>query len=103
MFCIFTSASKLQKSNTYEHMLYLIHLYCKYEYHPVTTLCTFNNRSLKEQSFIKDSIVTEVSHIIIPLAYIFVVKNNRVCDRICGPVVRVPGYRSRGPGFDSEK
>jgi hypothetical protein len=22
-------------------------------------------------------------------------------DRICGLVVRVPGYRSRGPGFDS--
>jgi hypothetical protein len=21
--------------------------------------------------------------------------------RLCGPVVRVPGYRSRGPGFDS--
>jgi hypothetical protein len=23
------------------------------------------------------------------------------CDRLCGLVVRVPGYRSRGPGFDS--
>jgi hypothetical protein len=23
-------------------------------------------------------------------------------DRLCGPVVRVPGYRSRGPGFDSQ-
>jgi hypothetical protein len=22
-------------------------------------------------------------------------------DRLCGLVVRVPGYRSRGPGFDS--
>jgi hypothetical protein len=22
-------------------------------------------------------------------------------DRLCGIVVRVPGYRSRGPGFDS--
>jgi hypothetical protein len=22
------------------------------------------------------------------------------CDRLCGLVVRVPGYRSRGPGFD---
>jgi hypothetical protein len=22
-------------------------------------------------------------------------------DRLCGPVVRVPGYRSRGPGIDS--
>jgi hypothetical protein len=22
-------------------------------------------------------------------------------DRFCGAVVRVPGYRSRGPGFDS--
>jgi hypothetical protein len=26
----------------------------------------------------------------------------RVCvDRLCGLVVRVPGYRSGGPGFDS--
>jgi hypothetical protein len=24
-----------------------------------------------------------------------------VTDRLCGIVVRVPGYRSRGPGFDS--
>jgi hypothetical protein len=24
-----------------------------------------------------------------------------VQDRLCGLVVRVPGYRSRGPGFDS--
>jgi hypothetical protein len=24
-----------------------------------------------------------------------------VTDRLCGLVVRVPGYRSRGPGFDS--
>jgi hypothetical protein len=24
-------------------------------------------------------------------------------DRLCGLVVRVSGYRSRGPGFDSEK
>jgi hypothetical protein len=23
------------------------------------------------------------------------------CDRLCGLVVRVPSYRSRGPGFDS--
>jgi hypothetical protein len=22
-------------------------------------------------------------------------------ERLCGPVIRVPGYRSRGPGFDS--
>jgi hypothetical protein len=22
-------------------------------------------------------------------------------DRLCGPVARVPGYRSRGPEFDS--
>jgi hypothetical protein len=22
-------------------------------------------------------------------------------DRLCGLVIRVPGYRSRGPGFDS--
>jgi hypothetical protein len=25
------------------------------------------------------------------------------CDRLCGLVVRVPGYRSRGPGFDSRR
>jgi hypothetical protein len=24
-------------------------------------------------------------------------------DRLCGVVVRVPGYRSRGPGFDSRR
>jgi hypothetical protein len=24
-----------------------------------------------------------------------------ICDRLCGLVVRVPGYRSRDPGFDS--
>jgi hypothetical protein len=24
-------------------------------------------------------------------------------DRLCGLVVRVPGYRSRGPGFDSQR
>jgi hypothetical protein len=24
-------------------------------------------------------------------------------DRLCGLVVRVPGYRSRGPGFDSRR
>jgi hypothetical protein len=24
-------------------------------------------------------------------------------DRFCGLVVRVPGYRSRGPGFDSQR
>jgi hypothetical protein len=26
-----------------------------------------------------------------------------VGDRLCGLVVRVPGYRSRGPGFDSRR
>jgi hypothetical protein len=24
-------------------------------------------------------------------------------DRLCGVMVRVPGYRSRGPGFDSQR
>jgi hypothetical protein len=24
-------------------------------------------------------------------------------DRLCGPVIRVPGYRSRGEGFDSRR
>jgi hypothetical protein len=24
-------------------------------------------------------------------------------DRLCALVVRVPGYRSRGPGFDSQR
>jgi hypothetical protein len=27
----------------------------------------------------------------------------RPIDRLCGLVVRVPGYRSRGPGFDSRR
>jgi hypothetical protein len=26
-----------------------------------------------------------------------------VCDRLCGLVVRVSGYRSRDPGFDSRR
>jgi hypothetical protein len=25
-----------------------------------------------------------------------------ICNRLCGLVVRVSGYRSRGPGFDSQ-
>jgi hypothetical protein len=28
-------------------------------------------------------------------------ENDQLCGRFCGLVVRVPGYRSRGPGFDS--
>jgi hypothetical protein len=28
-------------------------------------------------------------------------QNNGACDHLCGIVVRVPGNRSRGPGFDS--
>jgi hypothetical protein len=28
-------------------------------------------------------------------------KHNQSSDRLRGVVVRVPGYRSRGPGFDS--
>jgi hypothetical protein len=27
----------------------------------------------------------------------------RFADRLCGLVVRVSGYRSRGPGFDSQR
>jgi hypothetical protein len=27
----------------------------------------------------------------------------RICDRLCGLVVRVPGYRSRGPSFNSRR
>jgi hypothetical protein len=30
-----------------------------------------------------------------------IVQNYDSYDRLCGPVARVPGYRSRGPGFDS--
>jgi hypothetical protein len=26
-----------------------------------------------------------------------------ITDRLCGLVVRVPGYRSKGPGFDSPR
>jgi hypothetical protein len=26
-----------------------------------------------------------------------------ICDGLCGLVVRVPGYRSRGSGFDSRR
>jgi len=26
-----------------------------------------------------------------------------ICDRLCGLVVRVPGYRYRGPGFDPRR
>jgi hypothetical protein len=31
-------------------------------------------------------------------SYVFVIE-----DRLCGLVVRVSGYRSRGPGFDSRR
>jgi hypothetical protein len=36
-----------------------------------------------------------LSHICLP-CYTYI-------DRLCGLVVRVPGYRSRGPGFDSRR
>jgi hypothetical protein len=29
--------------------------------------------------------------------------HKEIIDRLCGLVVRVPGYRSRGPGFDSRR
>jgi hypothetical protein len=44
--------------------------------------------------------------------FIYILKSHRstlsylispVHDRLCGLVVRVPGYRSRGPGFDSQR
>jgi hypothetical protein len=43
------------------------------------------------------------------ISYWFVVQHNwsilrnceSIIDRLCGPVARVPGYRSRGPMFDS--
>jgi hypothetical protein len=28
---------------------------------------------------------------------------NNCIDRLCGLVIRVPSYRSRGPGFDSRR
>jgi hypothetical protein len=31
----------------------------------------------------------------------FILPMGNSADHICGLVVRVPGYRSRGPGFDS--
>jgi hypothetical protein len=38
--------------------------------------------------------------------FIFATRHNGIysdhCDRLCG-LVRVPGYRSRGPGFDSRR
>jgi hypothetical protein len=36
-----------------------------------------------------------------PRPHIIFVKDIFYYDRLCGLVVRVPGYRSRGPGFDS--
>jgi hypothetical protein len=32
---------------------------------------------------------------------VFIIKHGICADRLCGLVVRVPGYRSGGPGFDS--
>jgi hypothetical protein len=31
------------------------------------------------------------------------IKHLDASDRLCGLVVRIPGYRSRGPGFDSRR
>jgi hypothetical protein len=31
------------------------------------------------------------------------IKVNETVDRLCGLVVRVPAYRSRGPGLDSRR
>jgi hypothetical protein len=31
------------------------------------------------------------------------IANNGINDRLCGLVVRVSGYRYRGPGFDSRR
>jgi hypothetical protein len=39
---------------------------------------------------------------VFPVRYelnVYVMEKN--VDRLCGLVVRVPGYRSRGPGFNS--
>jgi hypothetical protein len=45
----------------------------------------------------QDTIITaELPHIKLRLYVILL-------DRLCGQVVRVPGYRSRGPGFDSRR
>jgi hypothetical protein len=37
------------------------------------------------------------------LCCIFIKHDRYALDRLCGLVVRVPGYRSRGPGFDSRR
>jgi hypothetical protein len=36
------------------------------------------------------------------LLLLFSVYHRRVLERLCGLVVRIPGYRSRNPGFDSQ-
>jgi hypothetical protein len=36
-------------------------------------------------------------------SYYILILQNTLNDRLCGLVVRVPGYRSRGPGFDSRR
>jgi hypothetical protein len=33
----------------------------------------------------------------------FGLNNRLLVDRLCGLVVRVPGYKSRGPGFESRR
>jgi hypothetical protein len=35
--------------------------------------------------------------------FIILATKSRTEDRLCGLVVRVTGYRSRGPGFDSQR
>jgi len=33
----------------------------------------------------------------------FIACDRKLCDRLCGLVVRVSGYRYRGPGFDPRR
>jgi hypothetical protein len=42
-------------------------------------------------------------HSILNVAETSFIRSNGSSDRLCGLVVRVPGCRSRGPGFDSRR
>jgi len=48
--------------------------------------------------FIPHSLITVIRYIKLIMIYTIA-----ECDRLCGLVVRVSGYRYRGPGFDSRR
>jgi len=46
---------------------------------------------------------TVTMRFVIPVVFYEITNVVCVCDRLCGLVVRVSGYRYRGPGFDPRR